>query len=214
MGLDPRVAMERMYRHQRHVYDLTRKYYLFGRDRLVRSLPVAPGDLVCEVGCGTARNLIALARRHPEARFYGVDASAPMLETARAGIARAGLDGRIELRHGLAEELDPAATFGLARPFDKVVFAYSLSMIPDWPAAINRAVACLRPGGLLAIVDFSDQQGLPRWFARALQKWLALFDVHPRADLARRIEAEPVEHLTVSPILGGYAVALHCVKVG
>jgi S-adenosylmethionine-diacylgycerolhomoserine-N-methlytransferase len=213
MGLDPRIAMERMYRHQRHVYDLTRKYYLFGRDRLVRTLPVRAGDRICEVGCGTARNLVALARRHPEARLFGVDASAPMLETARGAIARAGLAARIELRHGLAEELDPAM-FGLDRPFDTVLFAYSLSMIPDWPAAISRAVACLRPGGALAIVDFSDQQGLPRWFARALQKWLALFDVHPRTDLARRIEAEPIERLTVSPILGGYAVAVHCVKAG
>jgi S-adenosylmethionine-diacylgycerolhomoserine-N-methlytransferase len=212
MALDPRVAMERMYRHQRHVYDLTRKYYLFGRDRLMRSLPVRAGDQVCEVGCGTARNLIALARRHPDALFCGVDASAPMLETARASIARAGLSDRIRLRHGLAEELDAAAMFGLTRPFDIVIFAYSLSMIPDWPAAISRAVAALRAGGSLAIVDFSDQSGLPRWFAGLLQKWLTLFDVHPRAALLQQIEAEPVAQIAVSSILRGYAVALQCVK--
>ena len=27
--------MDRIYRHQRHVYDVTRKYYLLGRDRLI-----------------------------------------------------------------------------------------------------------------------------------------------------------------------------------
>lgn len=211
MSVDPRVAMDRMYRHQRHIYDLTRKYYLLGRDRLVRSLSVSAGDQVCEIGCGTARNLIALARRHPTVLFYGVDASAPMLETARASVMRAGLCDRIHLRHGLAEKLDPAM-FGLTKPFDVVVFAYSLSMIPDWPAAISRAVTCLRPGGSLAIVDFWDQRGLPQWFARALQSWLALFDVHPRADLLGKIEAERVTDVTVSPIFRGYAIELHCVK--
>ena len=211
MGRDPRIAMDRMYRHQRHIYDLSRKFYLLGRDRLVRSLPVAEGDLVCEIGCGTARNLIALARRHPGTHFYGIDASAPMLATARAAVARAGLGGRIHLRHGLAEELDPAL-FGLAQPFHTVVFAYSLSMIPAWPAALSRAVQCLRPGGRLAIVDFGDQSGLPRWFARALLTWLALFDVHPRADLVHRIRRERVTAVAVSPILRGYAIALDCVR--
>lgn len=212
MTLDPRIAMARMYRHQRHIYNLTRKYYLLGRDRLVRSLSLKTGDQVCEIGCGTARNLIALARRHPTVVFYGVDASAPMLETAQASIARAGLADRIHLRHGLAEELDPAAMFGLIKPFDVVLFAYSLSMIPDWPAAISRAVACLRPGGALAIIDFWDQRGLPQWFARTLQTWLALFDVHPRTDLLGKIAGEQVTDVTVSQILRGYAIELHCVK--
>jgi len=46
--------MDRMYRYTRHVYDLSRKYYLFGRDRLLRKMQIAEGDRVIEVGCGTA----------------------------------------------------------------------------------------------------------------------------------------------------------------
>ena len=36
--------MDRIYRHQRHIYDPTRKYYLLGRDRLIDGLavPLAP----------------------------------------------------------------------------------------------------------------------------------------------------------------------------
>lgn len=30
--------MDRMYRYQRYIYDFTRKYYLFGRDTLIRDL--------------------------------------------------------------------------------------------------------------------------------------------------------------------------------
>ena len=33
-GFDQAEQMDRMYRYQRHIYDLTRKYYLLGRDRI------------------------------------------------------------------------------------------------------------------------------------------------------------------------------------
>jgi S-adenosylmethionine-diacylgycerolhomoserine-N-methlytransferase len=204
--------MDRMYRRQRHIYDLTRKFYLLGRDRLIDELRLRPGDRVCEVGCGTARNLIALARRHPAAVFYGIDASEAMLHTAQAATAQAGMADRIHLRHGLAEELDAAATFGLMVPFDAIVFAYSLSMIPAWRAAIGRAVATLRGGGTLVIVDFWDQQDLPDWFARALRTWLALFDVHPRIALMDELRGQPLADVSVSPLYRGYAAQWRCTK--
>ncbi len=81
--------MDRMYRLQRYFYDLTRKYYLLGRDRLLDEMDVSDGETVLEVGCGTARNLIILAKRRPTANLYGLDASNAMLETARAKIDRA-----------------------------------------------------------------------------------------------------------------------------
>ena len=34
MARDAAAAMDRMYRNQRHIYDLTRQFYLVGRDRL------------------------------------------------------------------------------------------------------------------------------------------------------------------------------------
>ncbi len=205
---DARVRMDRMYRHQRHIYDLTRKFYLLGRDRIIAGLEVLPGDLVCEVGCGTARNLVALARRHGDARFFGLDASAAMLETAGKSLARAGLSERIRLSHGLAEELDAARDFGLDCPFDTVIFAYSISMIPTWREAIAQGIANLRPGRSLVVVDFWDQRGLPRWFGKSLRAWLALFDVHPRFDLVEHFRTLPGGRTEVAPILRGYAVSL------
>ena len=72
--------MDSIYRTQRHIYDLTRKYYLLGRDRLIRELAPPEDGCVLEVGCGTGRNLIKAARRYPRARFYGIDISEAMLE--------------------------------------------------------------------------------------------------------------------------------------
>lgn len=149
---DTLARMERMYRPQIGFYDLTRKPYLLGRDRLIATMPLAPGDLVCEVGCGTGRNLARLARRDPSLRLFGLDASAAMLE-------RAKLRTKAQLARGLAEQLDPAVHFGIAARFDRIVFSYSLSMIPDWRGALARALASLRPGGTIAIVDFGDQKG-------------------------------------------------------
>ena len=75
--------MDRIYRRQRHFYDFTRKYYLLGRDRLIDDLAPPPDGRVLEIGCGTARNLVAAARAWPQAQLYGIDISAEMLGTAR-----------------------------------------------------------------------------------------------------------------------------------
>ena len=91
--------MDAMYRWTRYVYDLTRKYYLLGRDRLIDEIELQPGDRVLEIGCGTARNLIRLARKRPDIRCYGLDASNEMLATATAKVKARRLQDRITLRH-------------------------------------------------------------------------------------------------------------------
>ena len=119
---DHGVLMDRIYRHQRYIYDLTRKYYLFGRDQLIAEIGLRPGDRVVEVGCGTARNLVKMAQAYPGVMLFGVDASLEMLKSAEETIRRAGLAGRIKLAHGYAEALSPAM-FGESKPFDAVVFS-------------------------------------------------------------------------------------------
>jgi S-adenosylmethionine-diacylgycerolhomoserine-N-methlytransferase len=185
--------MDRMYRFTRHIYDLTRAYYLLGRDRLLDKVTTSPATATLEVGCGTARNLIRLARRREPGGLFGLDASHEMLETAAASIARSGADGAghppIVLRQGLAEQLDARRMFGREEPFDTIYFSYCLSMVPTWPGAIEAALDNLKPGGEMLIVDFWDQQDLPRWFAAGLKKWLAMFHVHYRPEVHEALVA-------------------------
>jgi S-adenosylmethionine-diacylgycerolhomoserine-N-methlytransferase len=174
--------MDRIYRYQRHIYDVTRKYYLLGRDSMIAGLDASEGSTVLEVGCGTGRNLVLAARRYPSARIFGFDISREMLESAGKSVAGAGLVGTVRLACADATTFDPQAVFG-RKDFDRIFISYSVSMIPVWEAAIRRAAAHLAPGGELHIVDFGDQARLPAWFRGMLLRWLALFHVEPRTDL-------------------------------
>ena len=177
-----KLTMDRMYRLQRHIYDASRRYYLLGRDRLVAELDVPQGGTVLEIGCGTGRNLIHVARRYPHAKLFGFDISEEMLKSAGSAIARSGLTGRIRIAQGDALTFDSLRTFGAAS-FDRVYISYTLSMIPQWKAALAHAVSMLVPSGRLNVADFGQCEGLPQMFGSGLAAWLRLFHVTPRKDI-------------------------------
>lgn len=191
---DHAALMDRVYRGQRHIYDFTRKYYLFGRDRLIRELDCKAGMSVLELGCGTGRNLQLIASAWQGVRCHGLDISSEMLKNARR---RLGVGGRLAL--GDATRFDAEALFG-RQGFDRVVLSYAVSMIPDWQAALARAAEALAPGGSLHVVDFGDFEGMPRFLRGLLHLWLARFHVSPRCDLpevAERLADRHGLHLQV-----------------
>lgn len=202
------ALMDDVYRWQRHVYDLTRKYYLLGRDRMIDRLDAGPGTTVLELGCGTGRNLALAAGRHRQAQLFGLDISAQMLATAQASLARAGLSDKVRLAEADATDFDPQALFG-RDGFDRVYISYSLSMIPDWQHCVSQAMRVLAPGGSLHIVDFGRQERLPGWFRAALRAWLARFHVAPRDDLRQVLESisrQTGASLEYESLFRGYAV--------
>ncbi|HEX8736393.1 MAG TPA: class I SAM-dependent methyltransferase [Pyrinomonadaceae bacterium] len=200
-------SMDRMYRHQRYFYDLTRKYYLLGRDRLLAEINVQAGENVLEVGCGTGRNLIILAKRFPRANFFGLDASAAMLKTAQAKFD-AQKRKNITLQTALADTFDYRKTFDLTEPFDTIFFSYSISMIPVWRESIQNALANLKSGRSVYIVDFYDQKDLPRWFQKILKGWLKKFHVQFWGDLMpylEDLETQGVGKLKIHSVARRYA---------
>ena len=205
---DAALLMDKMYRRQRYIYDLSRKFYLLGRDQMIARVGAQPGDAILEIGCGTARNLIKLSRTYPRARCCGLDVSAEMLASARRSVARAAVKTPITLAQGDATSFDAKALFGRAQ-FERIVISYALSMIPPWRDALVKAIDTLAPGGSLHIVDFGDQADLPSWFRAALRRWLAAFDVTPRDDLTKVLSdlAEQRGMLwRISRRFGGYAI--------
>ncbi|KZM51509.1 class I SAM-dependent methyltransferase [Labrenzia sp. OB1] len=208
--------MDGVYRRQRHFYDLTRKYYLLGRDLLIEELQPPAGGTVLELGCGTGRNLIAAARRYPQARFYGLDISRQMLETAQTNIAKAGLRDRISLIEG--DAANPVVTDRLGVPaFDRVFYSYTLSMIPVWREALAAGAARLADDGRIHVVDFGQQKRLPGWFRSLLFAWLRFFHVTPRAELESELQSladKTGKELMTRTLYRGYAHYAELRKAG
>ena len=170
---------------------------LHGRQRAVAALGLRPDSQVLEIGCGTGLNFRhILAYLAPAAgRLTGLDFSADMLDQARKRVAARGWLN-VDLVQADATQLD------LGRRFDAIFFGYSLTMIPDWPAALRQARVHLRPGGTVVVLDFSRFHGwgplAPLW-----RGWLRLNHVEtlrPYEDEMRRL-FEPCE---VRYWLGGY----------
>ncbi len=169
-----RAFLNAYYGASRRIYDLTRKYYLFGRDGVLSALAAEPWARLVEVGPGTGRNLRVLARLRPGARLGAIEASDAMLEHARVRCPG------VSFVQGFAERADYAEPLGEAP--DRVLFSYCLSMVPDKVGALERARAGLAPGGEVVVVDFADLEGLPAPLASLLRGWLRAFHVDPIDD--------------------------------
>lgn len=147
-------AMRRYYRWQSRIYDLTRWTFLFGRRSVLRHLPFSKEDRlqVLEVGCGTGKNLVALASRFPKASITGLDVSKDMIKAAEKKTSR--FRNRMELI-----ELPYGKLPGFAEKFDIILFSYSLTMInPQWLDLLEQSKLDLKKGGYLVVVDFHDSR--------------------------------------------------------
>ncbi len=166
--------LDRFYRPQAAEYDRFRERLLHGRRELIERLAPAPGDTVIELGGGTGRNLDYLGPRVCSlARVEIVDLCPALLEQARRRCARWP-----DVAHVVEAD---AATYRPGHRADCVILSYALTMMPDWRATVANALAMLRPGGRIGVVDFYVSQrapapgrvrhgaltrGLwPRWFA-------------------------------------------------
>ncbi len=177
------ALMNSVYRHQRYIYDATRKYYLLGRDHAIAQLDAKPGERVLEVACGTGRNLLKIHQRYPGVKLYGLDISSEMLATANSK-----LRDRATLAQADATNFSPHTLFAEDK-FEHILLSYSVSMIPDWQSALCHCAEQLADGGKLHVVDFSDQRKLPLFFGKALRGWLAKFHVSPRYNLGTELQS-------------------------
>jgi len=154
--------LESFYKGQASGYDAFRKRLLHGRDELFQKLPSTPGGVWVDLGAGTGENAEHWGPRLAEfSHVYLVDLSPSLLKVADERI-RAREWTNVSTAHGDATQFVPAE--GAA---DVVTCSYSLTMIPDWFAAIDQAYRILKPGGTFGVVDFFVAR---KWPAEELAK--------------------------------------------
>ncbi len=107
---------------------------------------------VLELGCGTARNAVAVLEGGAAA-YVGVDASSEMLARGRA---RAGGDARVQLVAGDVTALPPAVEPG---SFDVALFCLVLEHFERLDAPLASAARALAPGGTLRLLELH-----PAWW--------------------------------------------------
>jgi S-adenosylmethionine-diacylgycerolhomoserine-N-methlytransferase len=190
------------YGPQASQYDAFRERLLHGRAEmlaeLIAALVDARGTLddahLVELGGGTGRNLLFL-REHLQqlGRVDLVDLCAPLLDEARKRFA-----DRPKVQVSEAD----ACTWRPEQPADAVYFSYALTMIPNWSTALDNALAMLRPGGVLGVVDFYVSAANPpaglirhRAFTREFwPRWFAHDGVRPCAEHLLQLRERLPEH--------------------
>lgn len=191
--------LEGFYGGQADSYDAFRERLLHGREELVTALraQLKPGARIAEIGCGTGRNLERFAADLAGyEKVFAVDLCRPLLAKASERVASKGWTN-VEV-----VEAD-ATTWKPDRPLDAVFFSYSLSMIPTWRAVLAQATANLKPGGFIAVVDFTVPSAHPAppqrrrsWFTRTFwPRWFAHDGVRLTPDLVPELVkvVEPVQ---------------------
>lgn len=155
--------LQAFYAPQAGYYDAFRERMLHGRSRLLELMQFAPGQVLVDLGAGTGWNLESLGPCARElARADLVDLCPALLD-----VARRRFEGWSNVR---VIEHD-AASYDPGVRADRILFSYSLSMMPGWRAALQNALRMLKPGGLLGVADFRLPAGRiaaafwRRWFA-------------------------------------------------
>lgn len=128
------------------------------RRAMVDAVAAASPSLVLDVATGPAGVALQLAER-TGARVVGLDLTPEMLEVGRAKVAAGPWAGRIALLVGRGEQLPfPDATF------DALTFTYLLRYVADPAATITELARVVKPGGVVANLEFHVPPA-PPWHA-------------------------------------------------
>ncbi len=148
---DLKSRLEEFYSGQSGDYDSFRKKLLHGRETLMGEIGqrLEPGATVLDMGGGTGHNIAGLGTHLAKlGRVDIIDLCSPLLGVAQARITKEGWTNVHTAEADATKFVPPAG------PVDAITFSYSLTMIPDWFLALERAFCNLKPGGIIGVVDF------------------------------------------------------------
>ncbi len=175
-------ALQKYYKLHASIYDATRWSFLFGRQKIIdlAAKEIDPKTIL-EVGCGTGRNLQALAKAFPNAEITGLDLSSDMLAIAEKKLANNPNINVVEQKYD--KPITDSA--GNIKQYDLILFSYALSMFnPGWDEAIEAASDQLSHGGMVAVVDFHHSR------FKFFRNWMQVNHVRMEAHLQPFLQEE------------------------
>jgi demethylmenaquinone methyltransferase/2-methoxy-6-polyprenyl-1,4-benzoquinol methylase len=124
--------------------------------RRLQSILERPDALVLDLCCGTGDLAFALARAG-KARIVGADFAHPMLVRAREkSAALAPPASQTEVTPMLLFEADALRLPFASDSFDLVTSAFGFRNLADYEAGLREIQRVLRPGGTIAILEFTE----------------------------------------------------------
>jgi len=154
--------LESFYESQADLYDSYRCRMLHGRLPMAKAMPV--GGVWVDLGGGTGSNLEFFGKaglgQHWK-KCYVLDLCPSLAKTCEKRVVENGWEGLVDVVVGDACDAD-CPGMPATGTVDLVTFSYALTMIPDWKEAIRNAWRMLKPGGHIAVCDFTvlDSQWL------------------------------------------------------
>mmetsp|Transcript_19627 Transcript_19627/g.42900 ORF Transcript_19627/g.42900 Transcript_19627/m.42900 type:complete len:271 (-) Transcript_19627:1349-2161(-) len=162
--------LESFYKSQAHLYDSYRCRMLHGRKPLVKAMPANKGDVWVDLGGGTGSNLEFFGENIKAfKKVIVVDLTPSLVEVAKERVeAKKWTNVDVVLGDATDTKLE-----GLPEPgtVDLLTISYALTMIPNWKDALANAKRLLKPGGHIAICDFtvdSTQWSFSQFFWKKL----------------------------------------------
>jgi S-adenosylmethionine-diacylgycerolhomoserine-N-methlytransferase len=160
--LDTKDNLIRHYKKDASIYDFNRRFFLFGRSRLINQIgrTLNPSSIL-EIGCGTGVNLIKLSKLFPSSKITGVDVSPEMLNVARTKISQSA---NITLINDMFDQHTSLPTF------DLILCSYTASTVPNLSLFLSAIATHLTEQGHFACVDFhSSRSGVfERWISHSI----------------------------------------------
>jgi demethylmenaquinone methyltransferase / 2-methoxy-6-polyprenyl-1,4-benzoquinol methylase len=146
-----------------HRYDFLNRFLSGGiditwRKKLIAQLKEIQPQYVLDVATGTGDVAIMTHRILKPRKITGIDISEGMLDIGRKKISKLLLNNEIELTQGDSEAINfPAYSF------DAVTVAFGVRNFENLEKGLSEIYRVLRPGGKLAIAEFSKPRGLFKW---------------------------------------------------
>ena len=141
-------------------YDFLNRFLSLGidkgwRKKAINSIASIQPKQILDVATGTGDLAIAAMRLYPT-KITGIDISGQMLEVGRTKMTDLKLDDTIELLKG-----DSEALMFNDNNFDAVTVAFGVRNFEHLQTGINEMYRVLKPGGKIAVLEFSKPKSFP-----------------------------------------------------